>query len=128
MTDPNFAVLLPVIVPSDAEQRAVCEMNERYSPSAVNARVAAIEKEAVSREQSWHDCGTEIAAKRANDENKIILSKDVECDTYPEQVAFLKGLKYEGEENIEVLAISFHDTPDFTTKGKHVVSVCFRNA
>jgi len=67
-----------------------------------------------------------MVATKANSETEIILSKDVEFDTYAEQVAFLKGLKYEGMENIEVLAISFHDTPDFTTNGKHVVSVAFQ--
>lgn len=67
-----------------------------------------------------------MAATRANNETEMILSKDVEFDTYSEKVAFLKGLKYESVENIEVLAISFHDTPDFTTNGKHVVSVCFQ--
>ncbi|MGA7504530.1 MAG: hypothetical protein WBW57_10405 [Candidatus Sulfotelmatobacter sp.] len=55
-----------------------------------------------------------------------ILSKDVEFDTYAEQVAFLKGLKYESAENIEVLAFSFHDTPEFTTNGKHVVSISYQ--
>ena len=57
---------------------------------------------------------------------KMLLSKDVEFDTYAEQVAFLKGLKYESVENIEALAFSFHDSPDFTTNGKHVVSICFQ--
>jgi hypothetical protein len=52
-----------------------------------------------------------MAVMKANSETEMILSKDVEFDTYAEQVAFLKGLKYEGVENIEVLAISFHDTP-----------------
>jgi hypothetical protein len=67
-----------------------------------------------------------MAVINATSETELILSKDVEFDTYEEQVAFLKGLKYEGVENIEVLAISFHDTPDFATHGKHVVSVCFQ--
>jgi hypothetical protein len=67
-----------------------------------------------------------MAAMNATGETEMILSKDVEFDTYAEQVAFLNGLKYESAENIEVLAISFHDTPDFTTNGKHVVSVCFQ--
>lgn len=43
---PNFepAVPLPVIAPSAEEQNAVREMSERYSPGAVAARVAAIER------------------------------------------------------------------------------------
>lgn len=67
-----------------------------------------------------------MAVMKANSETEEILSQDVEFETYAEQVAFLKGLKYESVENIEVLAISFHDTPEFTTNGKHVVSVCFQ--
>ena len=56
--EPNFtpAVPLPVIAPSAEEQKAVREMSERFSPAAVAARVAAIEKEAAriraSRERS----------------------------------------------------------------------------
>jgi hypothetical protein len=67
-----------------------------------------------------------MVVMKANSETEMILSKDVEFDTYAEKVAFLKGLKYENVENIEVLAIAFHDAPDFTTNGKHVVSVCFQ--
>jgi hypothetical protein len=54
------AIPLPVLPPSDVEMQAVKEsflaFDERYSPGAVAARVAAIEKEAAqmraSREQT----------------------------------------------------------------------------
>jgi hypothetical protein len=52
---PQFepAVPLPVLPPSDVETKAIKEssltFDERYSPGAVAARVAAIEKEAAIR-------------------------------------------------------------------------------
>jgi len=57
--------------------------------------------------------------------NETILSRDVEFDTYAEMKAFLKGLRYEATEKLEVLSVAFYDTTEHTKNGKHVVSVRF---
>jgi hypothetical protein len=47
MTDPHFAVPVPVIEPSDAEKKAIAEMSSRFSPETTTANAARLHRQEV---------------------------------------------------------------------------------
>ena len=55
----------------------------------------------------------------------MITTLDVEFDTHPEVLAFVRGVRYQNDEKVDILSLSFFSTPEPNKNGKFYVSVRF---
>lgn len=57
-------------------------------------------------------------------ENDAISFRDVEFNTYEEMKAFIKGIRYEFVEHVDVCSVAYHDMPE--QNGAYTVSLSFQ--